>query len=324
MIKTIAFSQLGREVIEIEQKAIAQLIPRMDDNFDAICDTLLKCTGRVIVIGMGKSGHIGRKIAATLASTGTPSFFVHPAEAGHGDLGMLTRQDVVLALSQSGQTEEVINLLPLIQLQKIPLVVMTGNTQSQLALRADHVLSTRIDEEACPHGLAPTASTTAALVLGDAIAISLLKARGFGPNDFARFHPSGALGKKLLMRVDDIMCRAPQIPSVPAHASIAEALIEMNEKCLGITTIVSPERTLLGLFTDGDLRRAIEHGYDVRSTEITVVMTTQYAAVPPSMLATEALSIMHAKKITAIPVINPEQQTIGVIHLHDLIKAGIA
>ena len=318
----IDYCQYAQKVIEIELRELQRLPERLTEHFQGACERLMACQGRVIVTGMGKSGHIGKKIAATLASTGTPAFFVHPAEACHGDLGMLTRQDVILALSYSGETEELINLLPLIQLFKLPLIAMTGQRQSRLALAADYVLDTSVEQEACPLGLAPSASTSMSLVLGDALAISLLRARGFASEDFARFHPGGSLGRRLLMQVKDIMHQAEHTPKVHPNCSVAEALIEMTQKRLGMTTIVDAEEKLLGIFTDGDLRRLFERGHDIHQTHIGTVMTRECAVVTPQMLASDALSLMQSKQITALPVINEAQHTIGVIHLHDLIRAG--
>ncbi len=318
------FCKIGQEVVDIEQKAIASLQNRIDSTFSKICDLILNTNGHVIVIGMGKSGHIGRKIAATFASTGTPSFFVHPAEACHGDLGMVSPGDIVLAISYSGETEELLNLLPLIQHQKTPLIVMTGNRKSSLTKAAKYTLDISVSKEACPLGLAPTSSTTATLILGDALAITLLRARGFGINDFARFHPSGSLGKRLLMRVADLMHSGQDMPTVMPNTSIAKTLIEITQKRLGMTTVVDPEdHTLLGIFTDGDLRRMLDKGYDIHQTPISTVMTENCLSITSSVLAVEALNIMRSKKITSLPVINEENKPVGVLHMHDLLKAGV-
>jgi arabinose-5-phosphate isomerase len=322
MSHVIDYCKHAQKVIDIELRELQRLPERLTAQFQGACECLMACQGRVIVTGMGKSGHIGKKIAATLASTGTPAFFVHPAEACHGDLGMLTKQDVILALSYSGETEELINLLPLIQLFKLPLIAMTGQAQSRLALAADYVLDTSVEQEACPLGLAPTASTSLSLVLGDALAISLLHARGFASEDFARFHPGGSLGRRLLMQVKDIMHQAEHTPKVSADCSVADALIEMTQKRLGMTTVIDSEEKLLGIFTDGDLRRLFERGHDIHKTRIGSVMTEACTVITPQMLASDALSLMKSKQITALAVINQAKQTLGVIHLHDLLRAG--
>lgn len=325
MTKNITdFCKIGRDVIEIEQNAIKLLQTHINQTFSEVCKTILNSKGHIIVIGMGKSGHIGRKIAATFASTGTPSFFVHPAEACHGDLGMISPEDVVIAISYSGETEELLNLLPLIRHLKIPLIALTGNTGSSLGKAANYALNVGVTKEACPLGLAPTASTTATLVMGDALAITLLRARGFDANDFARFHPSGSLGKRLLMRTTDLMHANQDVPKVSPSTSIAKALVEITKKRLGMTTIVDPrDETLLGVFTDGDLRRTLDKGHDIHTTEITTVMTKNCLTITPSMLASEALTIMQNKKITSLPVIDQTNKPVGVLHMHDLLKAGV-
>lgn len=318
------FCKIGRDVVAIEQKAINLLQNHINQNFAAVCEAILNSKGHVIVIGMGKSGHIGRKIAATFASTGTPSFFVHPAEACHGDLGMISSEDVVLAISYSGETEELLNLMPLIRHLKIPLIALTGNTESNLGRAANYALNVGVTKEACPLGLAPTASTTATLVMGDALAITLLRARGFDADDFARFHPSGSLGKRLLMRTIDLMHENEDVPKVSPNTSIAKALVEITKKRLGMTTIVdSANDTLLGVFTDGDLRRTLDKGHDIHTTEIAAVMTKGCLTITPSMLASEALKIMQNKKITSLPVIDQANKPVGVLHMHDLLKAGV-
>lgn len=313
----------AQQVIDIELNELTRLRARLNHHFDASCELMLNCRGRVIVTGMGKSGHIGKKIAATLASTGTPAFFVHPAEACHGDLGMLTKQDLVLAISYSGETDELLNLLPLIKLFRLPLIVMTGNLRSRLAQNATHALDIHVTQEACPLGLAPTSSTTLALVLGDALAISLLKARGFSSTDFARFHPSGALGRRLLMSVADIMHRDAEVPRVTQTCTVANALLEITSKRLGMTTVVDEQQHLVGIFTDGDLRRLFEKGYDIHQTLIETVMTKNYSFITPSMLAAEALGMMRTKQITALPVVNEQRMPVGIIHMHDLLRAGV-
>lgn len=317
------FTAHAQQVIDIELRELQRLSSRLDHHFDASCELMLQCRGRVIVTGMGKSGHIAKKIAATLASTGTPAFFVHPAEACHGDLGMLTKQDVVLAISYSGETEELLNLLPLIKLFQLPLIAMTGNPRSRLGQNATQHLDIHVKQEACPLGLAPTSSTTVALVLGDALAICLLKARGFNSHDFARFHPGGALGRRLLMSVADLMHRGNELPRVTTQCTVANALIEITQKRLGMTLVVTDEQQLVGIFTDGDLRRLFEKGYDIHQTPIEVVMTKNYSSVTASMLAAEALAMMRSKQISALPVIDDQQHPVGVVHLHDLLKAGV-
>src|SRR5574344_1969359 len=277
--------------IQLEQAAIADLASRIDDSFVRACQLILDCPGRVVVVGMGKSGHIGRKIAATLASTGTPSFFVHPAEASHGDMGMITANDVVLALSNSGSTHEIVTLLPLIKRLGITLISMTGNVESPLAQAAAVHLDASVEQEACPLNLAPTSSTTVTLVLGDALAIALLEARGFTPEDFAFSHPGGALGRRLLLKVEHVMHSGAELPSVPCGASLRSALLEMTQKNLGMTLILAADQTLAGIFTDGDLRRALDKGIDVREACIDDLMTPGGKTARPEMLAAEALKI---------------------------------
>lgn len=314
----------ARRTIAIELGAVAALPERLDVQFSRACELMLECPGRVVVTGMGKSGHIGKKIAATLASTGTPAMFVHPGEASHGDMGMITAQDVVLALSNSGGTTEVLTLLPLLKRLGISLIAMTGNPASELARGADAHLDVSVNEEACPLGLAPTSSTTVALVLGDALAIALLEARGFTAEDFAFSHPGGALGRKLLLRVEDIMHTGNAIPRVASGTPLAKALLEMSSKALGMTTIQDADGHLIGLFTDGDLRRAIDHGVDIQSADIDQVMTRNPQRVQPGMLAAEALRIMEERKITALIVVDRDNHPTGVVHLHDILRAGVA
>lgn len=314
--------QFGRKVIEIETQAIAKLSARIDATYAKACQLLLSCKGRVILIGMGKSGHIARKIAATLASTGTASYFVHPAEANHGDLGVLTPGDVVIALSHSGETAEILTLLPIIKLLDIPIIGMTGNPRSSLAQHATIHLDVSIDKEACPLGLAPTSSTTATLVMGDAIAITLLQARGFKENDFARFHPGGSLGRRLLLSIEALMHAGDRLPKVSIHCLLSDALVEITQKSLGMTTIVDENDRLCGIFTDGDLRRALDHSYDIRNTPIQNVMTKNSVTIEKSRLAAEALQIMEQHKITSLVVVETDKP-IGVIHMHDLLRAGI-
>jgi arabinose-5-phosphate isomerase len=314
---------LGLAVIQVETQAIAALAEQINDNFALACRLMFACRGRVVVTGMGKSGHIAGKIAATLASTGTPAFFVHSGEASHGDLGMITTQDVVLALSNSGETEEVITLLPIIKRLGVPLIALTGNANSTLAKFATTHINVAVEQEACPLGLAPTSSTTAALVMGDALAVSLLEARGFTRDDFAFSHPKGSLGKRLLLQVSDVMHVGEQIPAVQESAFIIEALLEMTEKKLGMTTIVNREGQVSGIFTDGDLRRMLAKNVDIHSTPITAVMTPHCAVINDSILAAEAMRIMEQKKINALIVVNDKQQAIGALNMHDLVQAGI-
>ena len=307
----------------METQAVNDLHDRVDGSFVIACETLLACEGRVIVTGMGKSGHIGNKIAATLASTGTPAFFVHPGEASHGDLGMITKNDVVLALSNSGNTAEVITLLPLIKRLGIPLVSMTGDTNSALAQAAVANLDVGIAEEACPLNLAPTTSTTVTLVMGDALAIALLESRGFSAEDFAFSHPGGALGRKLLLRVSDIMHADNEVPRVTPETPLHNALLEMTEKGFGMTTIINTQGELLGVFTDGDLRRIIDSKADLSSVNMSQVMTENPKTVNHDMLAAEALTIMEKASITAVVVEDTSNHPIGVLHMHDILRAGV-
>jgi arabinose-5-phosphate isomerase len=315
--------KLGRAVIRVEAQAINALAKQINDNFVAACKLLFHCTGRVVVIGMGKSGHIAGKIAATLASTGTPAFFVHPGEASHGDLGMITKQDVVLALSNSGETEEILKILPLIKRLGVPLIAMTGNPASTLGIDATAHINVAVEQEACPLGLAPTSSTTAALVMGDALAVTLLEARGFTRDDFALSHPGGSLGRRLLLRVSDIMHVGNSMPSVPESALISHALLEMTEKKLGMTAVVDANNRVTGIFTDGDLRRTLAKNLDIQSTVISDVMTSQCAVISEDILAAEAMQIMEQKKINALIVIDEQRLAIGALNMHDLIRAGI-
>lgn len=313
----------GRRVIEIEAAAVAALGGRIGEDFAAAARLMYDCRGRVIVTGMGKSGHIGGKIAATLASTGTPAFFVHPGEAGHGDLGMLTGDDVVLALSNSGETAEILTILPLIKRLALPLVAFTGNAGSTLARRADVHLDVSVAEEACPLDLAPTSSTTAMLAVGDALAIALLQAREFTAEDFARAHPGGALGRRLLLRLEDVMHSGDAMPLVDEDTPLAEALLEMTRTRLGMTGVVDGEGRLSGLFTDGDLRRALDGDTDVRTTPISEVMTRSPRTAGPDMLAAEALHMMEAHKINGLMVVDDAKRPLGALNMHDLLRAGM-
>ena len=323
-MSTISYIESAQRTIRMERDAIDALLQRLGEDFQRACDLLLACRGRVVVTGMGKSGHVGNKIAATLASTGTPALFVHPAEASHGDMGMITPQDAVIALSNSGTTREVVTLLPLLKRLGVPLVSMTGDAQSLLARTAEANLDVGVAQEACPLGLAPTSSTTAALVMGDALAIALLEARGFTAEDFAFSHPGGALGRRLLLKVADVMHTGAAIPSVPAGTPLPNALLEMSAKGLGMTTVLDPEGILQGLFTDGDLRRAIDHGVDLHHTDIGEVMTANPKTIDSELLAAQALKIMEDSKITALVVTDDQQRPVGVLHLHDLLQAGVA
>jgi arabinose-5-phosphate isomerase len=317
------FISAGKRTIQLEQEAINDLLNSLDQSFDAACRLMIECKGRVIVTGMGKSGHIGTKIAATLASTGTPAFFVHPGEASHGDLGMFTEQDVVIALSNSGESAEVVTILPLLKRKNIGLISITANPNSSLAKAADVQLNIPIEREACPLNLAPTSSTTAQLVLGDALATALLEAKGFSAEDFAFSHPGGALGRRLLLKVEDLMHSGDEIPRVSPQTTIQHALLEITRKRLGMTTVVDANDQPLGIFTDGDLRRAIDQGVDLYNTPIDAVMTKQFTTVTPSMLAAEALQIMQDKKINALIALNDQSQVTGALNMHDMLKAGV-
>jgi arabinose-5-phosphate isomerase len=316
--------QLGLEVIRLEAEAVEALAARIDENFSRACELMLKCRGRVIVTGMGKSGHIGGKIASTLASTGTPAFFVHPGEASHGDLGMITEQDVVLVLSNSGETAELITIIPLIKRLGVPLIALTGRPDSTLAQQATVHIDVSVRQEACPLGLAPTASTTAALAMGDALAVALLSARGFTQADFARSHPAGSLGRRLLLKIDDVMHTGADIPAVYESATLSEALLEMTAKKLGMTAVIDPQWRVKGIFTDGDLRRLFEHGnYDVRTTRICEVMTKNCITVPRGILAAEAVKLMQEKKINALLVVDADARLVGALNMHDLLALKV-
>ncbi len=315
--------KLASQVLAIESQAVAQLQSRIDDRFVHACDLMLCCTGRIVVLGMGKSGHIGGKIAATLASTGTPAFFVHPAEASHGDMGMITAQDVVVALSNSGETDEILTLLPLIKRQGVPLIALTGNPDSTLAQTADVHIDVSVLQEACPLGLAPTSSTTATLAMGDALAVALLEARGFTAEDFARSHPGGRLGRRLLLLTDDVMHTGAQIPRSAPDDLLRDALLEMSRKGLGTTVVVDSEDHVLGVFTDGDLRRALDRQVDVHIARVTEVMTARGRTIAPGTLAAEALRMMQEYRINALPVVNSAGKLAGVLNMHDLLRAGV-
>lgn len=323
MTQTRDLIDSAQRTIRLEIEAVQELLPRIDADFVKACELILNCKGRVVVVGMGKSGHIGNKIAATLASTGTTSFFVHPAEASHGDMGMITRDDIVLALSNSGSTAEIVTLLPLIKRLGIRLISMTGNPDSPLAKAAEVNLDARVSQEACPLNLAPTSSTTASLVLGDALAIALLEARGFTAEDFAFSHPGGALGRRLLLKVENVMHAGDALPRVRRGTSLRDALLEMTQKGLGMTTVLEADGHLAGIFTDGDLRRALDKGIDVRDARIDDVMTPHGKTIRAEMLAAEALKIMEDNKISALVVVDGNDRPIGAFNLGDLLRAGV-
>ena len=312
----------ARSVIDTERQAVSALKQRIDSHFVGACQLILACEGRVVVLGMGKSGHIGHKIAATLASTGTPSFFVHPAEAGHGDLGMITRGDVVIALSNSGETAEIITLLPVIKRLDIPLIALTGNPASTLGTAAAVCLDVSVSREACPLNLAPTASTTACLVLGDALAVALLEARGFNADDFARSHPGGSLGRRL-SSVRDVMHTGDDIPRVNEKTILSRTLLEMSAKGLGMAAVLDEQGEVSGIFTDGDLRRTLDAGFDVHATTTAEVMTRNPRTIAETCLAAEALRMMEQHRINALLVLDEDQQLAGVLNMHDLLRAQV-
>ncbi len=314
----------GKRVLAIEARAITNLIDRLDHRFAQAVDLLFHCQGKVVVSGMGKSGLIGTKIAATLASTGTPAFFLHPAEGIHGDLGMLARKDLLIAISNSGETDEVLKLLPSVKRLGVPVIALTGRPQSTLAKNSDVALDVSVSEEACPLGLAPTASTTATLALGDALAIALLQRRGFKEEDFAQFHPGGTLGRRLLLKVRDLMHQGEAIPRVPHTASLREAILEMTSKKLGMTTVTESDGRLRGVITDGDLRRFLERGIDWTSSRAGDVASKNPKTITPDDLAARGVQIMERHSITALIVVGGEnQEVVGVLHLHDLLKSGV-
>ncbi|MGB1400446.1 MAG: KpsF/GutQ family sugar-phosphate isomerase [Pseudohongiellaceae bacterium] len=308
--------------IDIESQSILELKTRIDSAFEGACELIMASPGRVAILGIGKSGHVGRKIAATLASTGTPAVFVHPAEAGHGDLGMITEQDVVVAISNSGTTEEIMTLLPVLKRKGIPLIGLTGATESPLAHECRYVLDVGVKEEACPLGLAPTSSTTAALVMGDALAMALLEARGFSEEDFAISHPGGRLGRKLLVKVEDIMHSGDSIPRVTAHTSLADALVEMSRKGFGMTTVVEAEE-IIGVFTDGDLRRCLDAGKDLHATRVADVMSANFKHITASALAAEAANIMQKSQVYVLIVTDSGHRLSGILKMHDLLQANV-
>jgi arabinose-5-phosphate isomerase len=313
----------GRRTIDIEARAVAGLSIRIGDDFARACGLCLAATGRVVVTGLGKSGHIGSKIAATLASTGTPSFFLHAAEASHGDLGMVSRGDVVVAISNSGETAEVLALLPHLKRLGTPVIAITGGAESTLARDAAVNLDVSVPEEACPHNLAPTASTTATLAMGDALAIALLEARGFTPEDFARSHPGGSLGRRLLLHVADVMRQGEDLPRVSADTPLAAGLLEMSRKGLGFTAVVEADDRVVGVFTDGDLRRVLDRQLDVHGTALRAVMTVKPRTIGPQALAAEAVNLMEQHRITALPVVDAAGRLVGALNIHDLLRAGV-
>ena len=316
------FQQAGKDVLEIEREGLAQLDRYINDDFTQTCEKIFYCTGKVVVMGMGKSGHIGKKMAATFASTGTPSFFVHPAEASHGDLGMVTAQDIVIAITNSGESNEILALIPVLKRLQVPLLCITSRPESAMAKAADIHLCIKVPKEACPLGLAPTTSTTATLVMGDALAVALLKARGFTPEDFALSHPGGALGRKLLLRVNDIMHTGDEIPRVSKDATLRDALLEITRKNLGMTVICDDLMKIEGIFTDGDLRRVFDMRVDLHQLNIADVMTTGGVRVRPGTLAVDALNLMQSRHITSVLVADGDQLH-GVVHMHDLLRAGV-
>lgn len=323
-ISNAVFCEYARKVISIEARAVAELAERITSDFGEACQYLLNCVGRIVVLGMGKSGHIGNKIAATLASTGSPAFFVHSAEASHGDFGMITNKDVVLAISNSGETAEIVTLIPFIKHMGVPLITLTGNSQSTLAQAANINLDVSVKDEACPLGLAPTSSTTVALAMGDAIAIALLEARGFTAADFARSHPGGRLGRRLLLRIDDVMRTGDALPMVRLDTKFSDVLVEMSKKAMGMTAVVSEKFEVLGIYTDGDLRRTLDKGNDIHTVKMHDVMTPNCKTIQKNMLAVEALQMMENFKITALLVVDDKNVLIGAIHMHDLLRAGVA
>lgn len=316
------FQQAGLRTLHTERDAISQLAQYINDDFTQACQLILKTKGKVVVMGMGKSGHIGKKIAATFASTGTPAFFVHPGEASHGDLGMISQHDTVLAISNSGESQEILALLPVIKRRGIAFISMTGNLQSNMSRYATVALCIKVDKEACPIGLAPTSSTTATLVMGDALAVALMEARGFTCDDFALSHPGGALGRKLLLLLSDIMRKESAIPTVSPDCSVRDALLEISAKGLGMTAVVNDENQVIGIFTDGDLRRLLDQKRDIHSTQISEVMGRQPYTLSPDLLAAEGLKIMEKNKINGLLIVE-NNRLVGALNMHDLLTAGV-
>jgi arabinose-5-phosphate isomerase len=322
MTSTMTIRSSALRTINIELRAIEELANRIDEEFEAACQLILRSSGRVVVLGIGKSGHIGKKIAATLASTGTPALFVHPAEASHGDIGMITEQDVVLAISNSGTTEEIMRLLPVLKRKGVALIGLTGVVDSPLASACAHALNASVNEEACPLGLAPTSSTTAALVLGDALAMALLEARGFTKDDFAISHPGGNLGRRLLIKVEDVMHTGDAIPVVSPDTSLSDALIEMSQKEFGLTTVLDAGQ-IAGVFTDGDLRRSLDAGENIQATRISEVMSPTFKQVRPGALAAEAAKVMQDSNVYVVIVTDEDGQLCGILKMHDLLQANV-
>ncbi|WP_341219000.1 KpsF/GutQ family sugar-phosphate isomerase [uncultured Pseudoalteromonas sp.] len=320
---TLNFIEQGLRVLDIERQALSDIAQYVDENFHQACQLIYDCQGRTIVIGMGKSGHIGNKIAATLASTGSPAFFVHPGEASHGDLGMITKNDVVMLISNSGETSEVLNIIPVLKRLGAKIIAMTGNASSTMATLANVHICIKVQKEACSLGLAPTASTTATLAMGDAMAVALLEARGFTADDFALSHPGGSLGKRLLLTLKDVMHSGKNTPIINVTQTIKDALIEMSAKGLGMTAIVDSQQQLVGLFTDGDLRRILEQRIDIHTTQIDVVMTKSCTTATQDILAAEALNIMEQKRINGLIIVNEQNHPIGALNMQDLLKAGV-
>lgn len=315
--------KLARETLDIEARAVQRIAKRLGAEFAAACRLCMQTPGRVVVTGMGKSGHIASKIAATLASTGTPAFYMHPGEASHGDLGMITDQDTLLAISYSGETDEIVTILPLVKRMGARLLSLTGNPQSTLAKAADVHLDVGVTEEACPLNLAPTASTTATLAMGDALAVALLKNRGFTAEDFARSHPSGSLGKRLILRVEDVMRSGEDVPAVESGVSLREGLMEMTEKGLGMTAIIDANRRVLGIYTDGDLRRTLDDGVDIHKTTMKDIMRTRCKTSSAHVLAAEAVHVLEENRITSLLVVDDDGRLVGALNVHDLFRAGI-
>jgi len=315
--------EIGRSVIKVESKAVAKLAERIDTRFANACSLILSCTGRVVVVGIGKSGHIAGKLASTLASTGTPAFFVHPGEASHGDLGMITPSDLVIAISNSGETREILTILPIIKRMEVGLIALVGDTHSTLARKANVALPTSVEQEACPHNLAPTASTTAALAMSDALSVAVLQSRGLTGQDFARSHPGGVLGKRLLLYVDDLMHEGDLVPLVHEHEMLREALIEMSSKSLGMTGVTDADGKLVGVYTDGDLRRTLNLQVDVQTCVINTVMTRDPVTVLRETLAAEAVRIMQSSSINGLFVVDNEGNVKGALNMHDLLRAGV-
>jgi arabinose-5-phosphate isomerase len=322
-MSNVDFVATGQRVLQVEVNALEALRPLISDDFHRACELLMACKGRVVITGMGKSGHIGNKIAATLASTGTPAFFMHPGEASHGDLGMVTAQDVVIAISNSGEAHEILAIIPVIKRLRAKLISITALADCSMGRHADVALTIGKSPEACPLGLAPTSSTTNTLVLGDALAVALLEARGFTAEDFALSHPGGALGRRLLLLVDDIMHKGEQVPIVKVGTPIRDALLEITRKGLGMTTVVDADGSLVGLFTDGDLRRTIDQNLDIRITPIEQVMTPNCLTVPAGILAAQALAEMEARRINGVVVVDAQRRPLGAVNMHGFLKAGV-